>query len=71
MHLQDAINLKMVKTNVDQHQIVHLVLDLQLVSQKLVHPNAHAATQKYTILSSFGHRLVFGRVTNQTITGWI
>ena len=32
LHLQEAINPKMVKTNVDQHQIVHLVLDLQLVS---------------------------------------
>ena len=38
LQLQDAINLKMVKINVDQYQIVHLVLDLQLVSQKLDHP---------------------------------
>ena len=38
LHLQDAINLKMVKINVDQHQIVHLMLDLQLDSQKLAHP---------------------------------
>ena len=42
LHLQDAINLKMVKINVDQHQIVHLMLDLQLDSQKLAHPTAHA-----------------------------
>ena len=41
LHLQDAINLKMVKINVDQHQIVHLMLDLQLDSQKLAHPNVH------------------------------
>ena len=40
LHLQDAINLKMVKINVDQHQIVHLMLDLQLDSQKLAHPNS-------------------------------
>ena len=43
LHLQDAINLKMVKINVDQHQIVHLMLDLQLDSQKLAHPTAHPA----------------------------
>ena len=43
LHLQDAMNLKMVKINVDQHQIVHLMLDLQLDSQKLDHPNVHSS----------------------------
>ena len=43
LHLQDAINLKMVKINVDQHQIVHLMLDLQLDSQKLAHPTVEAS----------------------------
>ena len=38
LHLQEAINPKMVKTNVDQYQIVHLILDLQLFSQNLAHP---------------------------------
>ena len=45
LHLQDAINLKMVKINVDQHQIVHLILELETETPILPYPNVHQLSE--------------------------